>query len=135
MEESLKLAYFVEETPGPGFLPFWVSAGIIVSGLVLVARSFRLRLSVDDEEHWPDGMGWGRIAIVMVALGAAILLLDLLGFLLMAAIFVAAVAFGLGMRSLRVLIPVPILSALLLNQVFAVWLRVPLPKGILSLFS
>ena len=47
----------------------------------------------------------------------------------------AAVVFGLGVRSWRMLASIPLLSAIGLYVIFAVWLRVPLPKGILVFFG
>jgi hypothetical protein len=47
----------------------------------------------------------------------------------------AIVIFCLGVRSWRMLASVPLLSAIGLYGIFAVWLRVPLPKGILAFFG
>ena len=118
--------------PRPGFLPFWISLGIIAMGLLLAWRGIRLGRSYSANHEWPDLRGWTRIAVVVVALTLSILLLEPLGFLVIAVLFVATVAFGLGMRSWRVLAVVPLVAAIVLNGVFAVWLRVPLPGGILG---
>jgi hypothetical protein len=58
--------------------------------------------------------------------------LNTLGFLVTTAAFVAVVIFGLGIRSWRMLASVPLLAAIGLYLVFAVWLNVPLPKGLLA---
>lgn len=134
MVGSRDMDYYVQETPGPGFLPFWVSVGVVALGLLLVVQALRNRAPLP-EDYWPAASGWLRIAVILAALVGSILLLDLLGFLLVAILFVGIVALGLGVRSPRILVPVPIVTAFLLNQVFAVWLRVPLPPGTLGLFS
>lgn len=135
MEETLKLPYFVEEVPGPGFLPFWLAAAIIALGLALTLRGVRLKPDPSRPELWPDIDGWGRVGIVVVAAVIGLLLLETAGFLVVAALFVGSVAFGLGVRSWRVLATVPLLAALVLHGVFVVGLKVPLPKGILSFLS
>ena len=69
------------------------------------------------DTYWADGSAASREA---------------LGFLIVTTIFMAAMIYCLGERSWRVLAMVPPLSAIALYAVFAVWLRVPLPKGILT---
>ena len=44
----------------------------------------------------------------------------------------AVMVFCLGERSWKIFATVPLLSAIGLYLVFATWLRVPLPKGILT---
>lgn len=132
LDGSLKLPYYVEEVPGPGFLPLWLSLGIIAMGLVLTVRGMRLGKYRIENVEWPDAVGRWRIAIILAALGLVLIMLDTLGFLASVALFVAIATFGLGTRSWRELIPVPILAAAVLYAIFALWLKVPLPKGILS---
>ena len=130
--ESLKFPYFVEGVPGPGFLPLWISFGIIGTGLVLAVKGFRPRLVTQEGITWPDAAGWRRVGLMLGALAVSLLLLELLGFLVTTTLFMAAVVFGLGVRSWRMLASVPLASAVGLYVIFAVWLRVPLPKGILA---
>ena len=69
------------------------------------------------------------------ALALALLLLDKLGFVIVVTVFMAAVMYSLGVRSWRMLATVPLLAAIGLYVVFAVWLRVPLPRGVLLFFE
>ncbi len=135
LEESLKLPYFVEEVPGPGFFPFWLSLAIIAFGLALTVRGARSGAGTSEKGDWPDASGWMRIGIMMGALALCLVLLDSAGFLVTAALFVAVATFGLGTRSWQALLPVPLVAAAVLYGVFAVWLKVPLPSGILGLFG
>ena len=130
--ESLKLAYFGEGGPGPGFLPRWVAGGLILCGLVLAAKGIRPALGVRAVVPWPDASGWRRIALMLAALAVALILLDKLGFLVVTTVFMAVLIFGLGVRSWPMLASIPLIAAIGLYVVFAVWLRVPLPKGIFS---
>lgn len=132
LETLRKLPYAVDAVPGPGFLPLWLSLGIIALGLVLTVQGLRTAAAAREVVEWPERDGWRRIAIVVVALAAGLWLLEPLGFLLVMVLYVAVVGFGLGMRSWRVLVPVSLLVAVALYGIFGLWLRVPLPKGILA---
>jgi len=136
LEESLKIEYYIEGVPGPGFLPFWLSLVITGIGIALVLRGVRSRpLVPEDGGQWPDGFGWRRIAAALVSLLVALLLMESLGFFVVCIVYVATVAFSLGVRSWRILVPVPLLSAIVLYGVFSVWLKVPLPRGILDILG
>jgi putative tricarboxylic transport membrane protein len=132
---TIKMPYFLEGVPGPGFLPLWLSFGLITSGGMLTIKGIWPGPLPKAEIIWPGRIGWWRNGILLSALAISFLLLDLLGFLITTALFVAAVAFGLGTRSWRILASVPLLTAIVLYGVFAVWLRVPLPRGILAFFD
>ncbi len=133
--ESRTFPYFLEGVPGPGFLPLWISFGIIGTGLVLTAKGIRPNLVSQEPIPWPDATGWRRVGLTLGALAISLLLLETLGFLVTTTLFMAVVVFCLGVRSWRMLASVPLLSAIGLYAIFAVWLRVPLPKGILAFFE
>ena len=131
--ESLRFAYFLEGVPGPGFLPRWIAAALVLTGLVLTFQGVRPGLTVAEIIQWPDAGGWRRVALVLGALAAALILLDKLGFVIVTTVFMAVVIYGLGVRSWRMLATVPVIAAIGLYVVFAVWLSVPLPKGLFGL--
>ena len=133
--ESVKFPYFVEGVPGPGFLPLWTSFGIIGAGFVLTAKALWPRLVTRQAMAWPDAAGWRRVGLMFGALAVSLLVLEMLGFMVTTTLFMAAVVFGLGVRSWWVLASVPLMSAVGLYVIFAMWLRVPLPKGILAFFG
>jgi len=133
--ESMKFAYFLDGVPGPGFLPRWVAAGLVCVGLYLTVKGIRPALALPEDIPWPDARGWRRIALMLAALAVALLLLDKLGFLVVTTAFMAVLVFGLGVRSWVMLATVPLGAAIGLYVVFAVWLRVPLPKGIFVFFE
>jgi hypothetical protein len=133
--ESLKFAYFLEGVPGPGFLPRWVAAGLVCVGLFLTTKGIRPGIALQKAIAWPDAGVWRRVAIMLGALALALLLLDKLGFVIVVTVFMAVVMYSLSERSWRMLTTVPILTAIGLYVVFAVWLRVPLPRGVLLFFE
>lgn len=136
LQQSLRLPYIADGVPGPGFLPLWISSGIMGSGFVLAVKGVRAHLAPTGEAvTWPEPSGWRRVGLVLGALAVSLLLLTWLGFVLTTALFMITVIFGLGVRSWRSLVSVPLISAVVLYLIFAVMLRVPLPKGLLAFFE
>ena len=132
---AYKLDYMVESVPGPGFLPLWLGIGIVLTGAILTAKALRPALVDSEPIQWPQPPGWIQIGVMLGALAIALLLLEPLGFLVTAMLFMAALVFSLGLKSWPLLIAVPIVSALVLHLVFVVWLGVPLPLGLVSVFE
>jgi putative tricarboxylic transport membrane protein len=130
-----KLAYMIEKVPGPGFLPLWLSFGLLVTGLILTIKAVRPALASVEPIDWPKPAGWRQIAVMLGALAIALLVLELLGFLFTAMLFMAAMVYSLGLRTWPMLTAVPVLGAVVLHFVFAVWLGVPLPQGVLAIFQ
>jgi len=131
LKKSLELPMFVLEVPGPGFLPLLLAVAIIVVGGALTINGIRAWSLSSDEGVWPDMFGWRRLAVATIPLFAFLFFLKTLGFFLMCLLYLAVVAYGLGVRSWRVLLTLPLIATVVLHLVFSVWLKVPLPKGIL----
>jgi hypothetical protein len=126
---ALGFPFLLNGIPGPGFLPLLVSFGIIGGGVVIVWNGVR---HSGRAVSWPPMSGWLRVILMLVAMAASFLLLEALGFVVVTALFMAVMVYCLGERSWRILATVPLLSAVALYVVFAVWLRVPLPRGIIT---
>jgi putative tricarboxylic transport membrane protein len=126
------LPYMLDGVPGPGFLPLWIAIGIVVTAILLIVQAVRARSVPQEPIEWPTAAGWRRVLILLAALAAALWLLDWLGFMIVATLFMLVVVVSLGVRSWGTLVSVPLLAAIGLYVVFAVWLRVPLPKGLLN---
>ena len=133
--ESMKFAYFLDGVPGPGFLPRWVAAGLVCVGLFLTAKGIRPGMAAQKAIEWPDAGACRRVAAVLGTLAITLLLLEKLGFVIVVAVFMAVVMYSLSVRSWLMLAAVPVLTAIGLYVVFAVWLLVPLPRGVLVLFD
>jgi hypothetical protein len=128
---ALGFPFFSEATPGPGFLPLLIALGIIASGVALLAGALRGSRIVE-KPRWASLAGWWHVGLMLVAMALVFLFLEELGFLIATTAFMAAMIYALGERSWRMLFTVPPLSAIALYMVFAVWLRVPLPKGLIT---
>jgi len=129
---ALRFPFLLEGVPGPGFLPLLIALGLVTAGVILLVSAVRGRRAPVAGVSWPPVSGWVRVGLMLGTMAVSFLLLDLLGFLIVTTFFMGVMVFCLGERSWRMLATVPVLSAIGLYAVFAVWLRVPLPKGILT---
>lgn len=131
-QSVFKMDYFYVDrgAPGPGFLPFWVSLGVVVLGALLTVRALRSTAPADVE--WPDRNGWRRIGIMLGGFVLFLIFVGLIGFTLSTIAFLAGVSYLLGMRRLVILLPVAIGVGLFLHVVFGTWLRISLPIGLLG---
>jgi putative tricarboxylic transport membrane protein len=113
---------------GPAFLPFWTGIVLAVCGLWLCVRP----VAADAEISWPASRGFARAASGFVLLLLYALALQPLGYLISTAVFLV-IAFLLlePVRPTRALV-VGIASAAFLFLIFRVWLRIPLPGGVLD---
>jgi putative tricarboxylic transport membrane protein len=113
--------------PGPGFLPVTLGSAFAVLSLALLIRPGRL----PEQVLPPDRAATVRIAVSVVAIALAIALLDELGFLVTGTLLMLALLLFLDRRPVRAVLLAP-LSVAFVYAVFKVWLRVPLPSGLLS---
>jgi putative tricarboxylic transport membrane protein len=126
------LSYSLTDTlgPGPGFFPFWLSAmGIALTGAILLQVSLG-RLLADAPggllpERRPALQGLG----VIVALAAAAVLIEPLGFRLTVLPFVVVLLVVLGARSIVAIALCAAGGSFGVFHVFYYWLKVPLPVG------
>ena len=111
---------------GPAFLPFWTGILLAACGLWLCARPV-----VDAEVTWPSARGFARAGSGFVLLLLYALALRPLGYLISTAVFLAVGILLLDpLRRVRALV-VGIAGAAFLFLIFRVWLRIPLPGGLL----
>jgi putative tricarboxylic transport membrane protein len=119
--------------PGPGFLPF-------VTGLILVALSLILLISSFwrkkggaslSEEKMPGGQALKRILTALGALCLYALILEPLGFAMTTFLFMVVIL-RLEPRRWTFIIPAALGATAFFFFLFKVFLRVPLPPGILG---
>ena len=112
---------------GPAFLPFWTGIVLTACGLWLCARP-----TLDPEVSWPSLDALARASSGFVLLLLYALALQPLGYLISTAVFlVIAILLLEPVRPTRAFV-VGIASAAFLFLIFRVWLRVPLPGGLLG---
>lgn len=121
--------------PGPGFFPFLMSLFIILfSTLILISSLIKGEESPPDpgKKFWPDREGQKKILLTVGSLFLYVLALEYLGFILCAFSLMffllkfvepqkwTTVLFGAG------------LTAFMSYTIFDLWLRVPMPVGLLG---
>jgi putative tricarboxylic transport membrane protein len=119
--------------PGPGFFPFWLSLiGALLSAAILLQVT-RAPVSPDTGSSEPSMVTDRQVALqaigVLVALAAAALLLEPLGYRLTMLPFIAGLLVILGARSPIAIAVTALAGSFGVFHVFYHWLKVPLPIG------
>jgi putative tricarboxylic transport membrane protein len=128
---SIKIGVGDFRAPGPGLFGFL--SAILLGLLSIILALFGLAERTQRQgiiELW-KGMRWGKVALLAVSLMAYPILLPLLGFVIDTFIVMVFLFRLTGIRKLSVSIGIGLLAAILGYIIFHVFLRVPLPRGIL----
>jgi putative tricarboxylic transport membrane protein len=125
--EASRYPFGTPGAPGPGFLPVTLGTAFAVLSLVLLIRPGRPVESVLP----PNRAAAVRILTTLLAITLAIVLLDRLGFLVTGTLLMLVLLLVLDRRPVRAVLLAPV-SVVLVYAVFKIWLRVPLPSGVLS---
>lgn len=132
---GLRLGFGNFGAPGPGFLPTLV--GGILSGLSmgLFFRSFLVKTELHAVSFWKEKGSWKKVLFTLLSLILYLVLLDYLGYILTTFLFLGYLIKFIGKRGWRLSIFVSIFATLVSYIVFAQWMEVRLPNGILGLIS
>ena len=114
--------------PGTRFLPILVSAIVVVLG-VRIALSASAPGEVGEA---PGSGGVARVVATLVALLLYVLAFTRLGFVLSTAPFLAVLLIAYGERRWPVVLAVAVGSTAATYLLFATWLGIPLPPGVMA---
>jgi putative tricarboxylic transport membrane protein len=118
--------------PGSAFLPFWLGLLMALLAGTMLVRSLRQR---DAGEDWlPRGEGLRQMLVVLAVTVAFVALLKVLGMVLGTALFLAVLLRRLGRHAWWLTLAIAAGAAGFNYLVFAHWLRVPFPAGMLWIF-
>jgi len=121
-------AYWGENGPGPAFLPFWLGLAMALLAAMLLVGAVR---APDPGDAWlPGGTGLRRLALVLGATTALVLLLNVLGMVVATLLFLIGLFRFLDRHPWPLTIAVALAVAGLNFLVFTYWLRVPMPVGL-----
>ena len=121
-------AYWGENGPGPGFLPFWLGLVMALLATLLLVGALRAR---EPGEAWlPSGDGRRRLGIVLGLTVAFIALLNVVGMVVGTVLFLIGVMRLLDRHRWPLTLAVALGVAAFNFVVFTYWLRVPLPVGV-----
>jgi putative tricarboxylic transport membrane protein len=116
--------------PGPGFFPFWLSLiGALLSAAILLQVTLAETDATESLSLAPDRQVALQAIGMLIALVAAALLLEPLGYRLTMLPFIAGVLLVLGARSPIAIALTALAGSLGVFHVFYHWLKVPLPIG------
>lgn len=128
--QALSLDYWGDFAPGSGFLPFWLGVALLALVAVSIFGSFR-----ESEPTATDEGEMGqphRAAAIAAGFVACIALLEILGFLIAVTLYLGFLIGIVERRSAAETLIVPPLTSLGLWLIFKMWLKIPLPEGLLG---
>jgi putative tricarboxylic transport membrane protein len=118
--------------PGPGFFPFVMSAFIFLFALLVLIFSLTGRKGYDsasEKKFRPEGDGIKRISLTIGALFMYVFLLDYLGFVLCAFLFIFFLLRFIEPQKWTTVFCGAGLTAVLSYTIFEIWLKVQMPIG------
>lgn len=118
--------------PGAAFFPRLVASAIALLAGVLFVRSVA---SSDARTYDVSGTDVRRFAVPVAFLVAYVALLSVVGFVLDTVLFLVALMWYSGAKSLRTSVPLAVALGLAVHYVFGEFLHVPFPEGSLVSIS
>lgn len=130
--QAARLDYWSRFGPGPGFVPLWSSIIIVAGGILLTIQAIRKRVRAVSTLDGKKVKGLVNVAIVALLTMITAMMLSVVGFTASVFIYVAVLVGGIGRHKWHVGLLTGAITALAFYVVFARWLEVPLPKGIMG---
>jgi len=130
--QAAQLDYWSPFGPGSGFIPLWASIVLTGGGILLLIQSL-LKRQAGVKPPAPDRLRrFLAVASVAALTAGAAVLMDYLGFSISIFLFVLLMVGAIGKHRWHVSLTTAALTAASFYVVFAVWLQVPLPKGLMG---
>ena len=123
---------------GPALFPGVLAVAMLVCGAILIVSGLKARRVDGAASRWSVAPEWLRsrrhllaFAVLVASNVFYLLVVDRLGFLLTAFVYLAALMWVLRVR-LAIAVPVAFIMALAIHYAFYKLLKVPLPWGVLQ---
>lgn len=127
---ALQFPYWAPTGPGSGFLPFWLGAAMTVLAAMLLVGATRAR---QPGPRWlPRGQGRRRLLAVLGLTLLFVASMKIVGMILGTALFLTAALRLIERYSWAAALAIAAGTATVNYLVFAYWLRVPFPAGVLG---
>ncbi len=124
---ALEIGFGSFRLPGPGFLPFWLAVILtIISGIY-----FLINLGTDEKVKLWSGKNWFRPLVAMVIMFAYAFLMKWFGFCTATFLLFVTWMTLVAKEKWWTVALTAVLATGATYLLFAVFLKVPLPKGIL----
>jgi hypothetical protein len=132
-EESYRLELGTLHSPKAGFLPFWASLALgVLSSILLLSTSIRRQKIKRIESIEFNKQRLHKVFYVLISLFLYGLLLNTFGFLLCTILLIFFLIGIVETQRWYVVIITTILIPFISYMIFAVWLRVQMPRGFLG---
>jgi putative tricarboxylic transport membrane protein len=127
---SIPLKYYTDLGPGAGFLPFWIGVGITVGGVVEAVKVFRMKARTEMGTFLQprSRLGLQMLALIVITF----VIFPFVGFSVGLALCTAAAMRIIGKHKITTCVITAVLSAIFIHVVFAQWLDIPLPMGLIG---
>lgn len=116
------------DAPGPGFLPVLIGATMVVLAVGAFVQEWRQRGAAPAPAAAP-AVNWWQVALTIAALVAYGLLLDRLGYVVTTLLVMGFLFRRVARLRWPVALTATVLSTLVSYALFALWLKVRLPRG------
>jgi putative tricarboxylic transport membrane protein len=133
MRRSLALRLHTPLGPGPGYFPFWLSAIFGALAMVMLAQATFGRSEAGAADLLATSAGSRRIAAILGALVGVVVLMNPLGFRLTSLAFYLFLLTRLSRPGWVVTLLVAVAGSFGVYHVFASFLRITLPVGLLGI--
>ena len=127
-----ELPFGTLRVPQSAFFPKILAVLLTILSLAMLIRP-RAVLQTADDVSAIDAGGWRRIGVTLAAMAGFALTLEPLGFLLAAFLSMVALLRAVDAQSWRRIIVIAAAAALVCYLIFARFLGVPLPAGVLGI--
>lgn len=129
LREARRLPIWTAEGPGAGFFPFWLSVGVAVSAVIILAGSVRALAANGPGGAFIPAHAWKPLLVVLAPMVAIILFLNYLGLYIGGALYLMGYMWLVGRFRWPMILLVSLLVPLALFLIFERWFLMPLPKG------
>jgi putative tricarboxylic transport membrane protein len=127
--QSRDLQYMAEYGPGPGFLPFWLGAGMLSLGLVLLMQ-VTLSRTVEGSFSLPSGVAAWQMILVMAGFFAFVFLSDKIGFLLCIGLLFFFLLTVVEKKGWKFSLAIAVINVAIFWAIFELGAELRLPLGI-----
>jgi hypothetical protein len=127
--QASRLPYWVDRSPGPGFLPSWLGVALVVCAAAVVIRSRATAAPGPEPGADVDvRLRQRSVAIGLTSFTAiAALLVPFIGFVASTAVLTAGAAWWLDPRRRAAIAAATLLTPAIVWLIFVRWLSIPLP--------